>query len=256
MLIRRPEGRLSARNRDIGWILTIRTKQLTSAHRSILTSEGWLSLQNEEFQESFLALGTVKRFEAGYCLYALDCQVSHVYGLIDGQIDVHLLSSTFEEIAFPSAGRGKWYSFSDAITGDRTAGSAIVRTRSTMFCIPRAEFLAYLDADPLRYRAIIAHDNILRRHIQKVHMDALTGSEIERVVIRLQACADGHYTDADGKLKLTQSELAAMAGVSLPTVQRTFRLLKQFGAVETAYGEIEISNRGKLSEVQELLEKP
>ncbi|MEO9573394.1 MAG: Crp/Fnr family transcriptional regulator [Tateyamaria sp.] len=236
-------------------ILTVQSKQLSAGQRTILTRDGWLSLQSLDFQDSFLALGTVKQFEAGYCLYALDSQVSHVYGLIDGQIDVHLLSSTFEEIAFPSTGRGKWYSFSDAITGDRTAGTAILKTQSTMFCIPRAKFLTFLDVDPTHYRAIISHDNILRRHIQRVLMDALTGSEVERVVIRLQALVDGQNTDVGTSLKLTQTELAAMAGVSLPTVQRTFRLLKKFEAVETTYGEIQITDREKLSQLQDSLEQ-
>ncbi|MEP1929751.1 MAG: helix-turn-helix domain-containing protein, partial [Roseibium sp.] len=99
------------------------------------------------------------------------------------------------------------------------------------------------------------HDNTLRRHIQRVLMDALTGSEVERVVIRLQALVDGQNTDVGTSLKLTQTELAAMAGVSLPTVQRTFRLLKKFEAVETAYGEIQITDREKLSQLQDNLEQ-
>ena len=236
--------------------LPTRLKPLTSEYKDFLTGEGWLSRQPTKFQDEFLALGGVRQFEPGYSLYGLDSQVSHIYGLIDGQIDVHLMSSNFEEISFPSAGRGKWYSFSDAITGDRTAGSAVVKVRTTMFSVTRREFLAFLDEDPLRYRAIIAHDNELRRHFQKILMDLLTGSESERIVTRLLALADDDRTNPDDRIKLTQNELAAIVGVSLPTVQRTFRLLKQFGAVETAYGEIGVIDREKLRDFLVTFEKP
>ena len=236
--------------------MSTRLKSLTPDQRAILTGDGWLSRQSTKFQDEILALGGVRQFEPGYLLYALDRQVSHIYGLIDGQIDVHLISSNFEEVAFPSAGRGKWYSFSDAVTGDRTAGSAIVRKRATMFCVTRKEFVAFLDEDPLRYRAIISHDNELRRHLQKVLMDSITGTETERVVTRLLANADDERTAPNKRLKLTQNELAALSGVSLPTVQRTFRLLKQFGVVETAYGEIGVVDREKLRDFARALDIP
>jgi len=127
---------------------------MTARQKEILTGEGWLSRQPADFQDAFLAFGGVRQFEPGYCLYSLDCQVSFIYGLIDGQIELHLMSSNFEEVAFPSAGRGKWHSFSDAVTGDRTADCAMVRKQSTIFCVTRRDFVAFLDDDPLRYCAI------------------------------------------------------------------------------------------------------
>ena len=47
-------------------------------------------------------------------------------------------------------------------------------------------------------------------------------------------------------IDLSQGELAAMAVVSVPTIQRALRKLSQAGLVELGYGRVRIVNRAAL----------
>ena len=215
-------------------------RPLGRRERLALTSEGWLAEQNPAFQNAFLSLGHVRGFEAGERLYLRNRPVARVYGLIDGQIDVHLRAPNNEDHVFPSAGRSKWYSFADAVTGDLAAGSAIVSRPSSLYCVSRSEFMRFLDGEPSRYRAVISHDNTLRRNLQATLVNVISGSGEARVAQRLLGLLSAGSMDANEGLTITQQQFAAALGVSAPTVQRGLRRLRNAGLVETRYGRIRV----------------
>ena len=103
-----------------------------------------------------------------------------------------------------------------------------------------------MDADPKRYRGIIVHEYALRQNIQKTICDLVTSAGLELVARRLVRMIEFEGTDPSIPLKISQYEFAVAVGVSVPTVQRTFRELKKYGAIETSYGKVTVRNVERL----------
>ncbi|MGI9402124.1 MAG: Crp/Fnr family transcriptional regulator [Rhizobiaceae bacterium] len=220
--------------------------------REKLTLDGWLADQPADFQTDFLSIGTVKNYGQGCHLFRAGDVISHVFGLVDGQIDLHWAGPNYEELVSPSAGRRTWYGFSDAITGEEVASTAIARRSSIVYCIPRWKFIAFLQEDPERYSNIISHENRVRKDQQNVLGQVLTLSGNSLVANLLASMhADEHF-DHDASLQITQKDFAASAGVSLPTLQRAFRYLKAEGALDVTYRGIRILNRDNLDRLTKL----
>ncbi|GAA6192944.1 Crp/Fnr family transcriptional regulator [Phaeobacter sp. NW0010-22] len=230
-----------------------KTQKLTTEHKDVLRGSGWLSTRRPAFQDAWLALGTLKTLEIGQVLYPRGKAPSHVHGLISGQIDVQILAPNNEELAFPSGQQSKWYSFSDVITHEPAAGLAIARQPSELLCISSREFLQFLNEDPSRYVDIIAHDNSLRRQIQDVIAELVTGDGVELVARRLTWMMETDRLDKSNSVVISQMDFALSTGVSVPTVQRAFRDMKRRGILETSYGKIVIKDLNALKAFTEML---
>ncbi|MEQ8782526.1 MAG: Crp/Fnr family transcriptional regulator [Roseibium album] len=221
-------------------------KLLTKAQKSTLQDIGWLASCTADFREAFLNIGGVKVLETGDELYR-DGQIStHVYGLIEGQVDVHLTATNGEELVYPFTAPGRWYGLADVVAGIPAFGKAVAGTRSVTMCFSKQEILGFLDADPKRYRNIIAHEFVLRRLIQETVADLVTSDGLELVGRRLVRMVEFEGVDFSTGVAISQFAFATAAGVSVPTVQRAFKELKRYGAIETSYGKIQVTNFDKL----------
>lgn len=224
---------------------------LSAEDRSVLSSGGWLATCTQEFREAFLSLGGRRTYTAGEYLYRGGERSRYIFGLIRGQIDVHLPAPNGEELVFPSAGSSKWFGLGDAMAGVPTAASAIAKTSSLIHCISSREFLLFLDEDPARYRAAVSHENEIRRLLQHVVAELVTSDGLERVARRLSSMALSGRMGRDSQIAISQTALAAMLGVSLPTVQRAFRVMKSLGIIQTGYGTVSIIDPSRLAALAE-----
>jgi DNA-binding MurR/RpiR family transcriptional regulator len=79
--------------------------------------------------------------------------------------------------------------------------------------------------------------------------DALAYSPEHRALRTLSRLAAAATANKDGTrvLQTTQSELAALAGVSRPTIQRLLRQLGSVGILETSYKRIRVLNHERLN---------
>ena len=222
------------------------SEKLTAEQNDILRGSGWLSTRSLAFQDAFLKMGTVKTLEIGQVLYPRGKVPTHVHGLIRGQIDVQLLAPNNEELSYPSGRQSKWYSFADVITKEPAVGFAIARQPSELLSITRRELMPFLDADPRRYIDIIAHDNALRRQIQEVLAEIVTGDGVELVARRLAWMVENDRLDSDNSVVISQMDFALAVGVSVPTLQRAFRDMKRRGILKTYYGKIVVMDAEEL----------
>ncbi|WP_146344281.1 Crp/Fnr family transcriptional regulator [Phaeobacter marinintestinus] len=227
--------------------------KLTAKQNDILRGSGWLSTRSLAVKDAFLELGALKALEIGQVLYPRGKAPTHVHGLIRGQIDVQLLAPNNDELAFPSGQQSKWYSFSDVITNEPAMGFAIARQPSELLSISRRELMHFLNADPRRYIDIIAHDNALRRQMQEVIAEIVTGDGVELVARRLAWMADNDRLDADNSVAISQLDFALAAGVSAPIVRRAFRDMRRRGILETYYGKIVIRDAEELRHLADKL---
>lgn len=227
--------------------------RLSDDQKAILRTSGWLSTRSPAFQEAFLDLGSTKTLKAGDVLYHRGKVPTHVHGLIRGQIDVQIVAPNGEELVYPSGRQNKWYSFADVIAQEPAVGLAIARQPSDLLSISRQEVLQFLNADPHRYVDIIAHDNALRRQIQSLMAELVTGDGVDLVVSHLGWLVEEDRLDVNNAIVMSQLDLATAVGVSVPTVQRAFRDMKRRGILETSYGRLHIKEPAQLRHLVETL---
>lgn len=193
-------------------------------------------------------IGVLKTLESDAVLYRDGRKPTHVYGLIEGQIDVQLTAPDGEELIYPFSAPGRWYGLADVVADQPAFGTAKAGKESNVFCVPRQEILDFLEEDSSRYRNIVAHEYALRRGLQETVIDLVTSDSLELVARRLVWMADFEGTDLSSGLSISQFDFALSLGISPPTVQRAFRELKKLGAIETSYGEIKVRNLQKLKD--------
>jgi CRP-like cAMP-binding protein len=221
---------------------------LSDRQKRTLCGIGWLATCDQSFQQDFLRLGGVKRLKPGDELYRQGQVSSHVFGLISGQIDIQLTAATNEELVYPFSAPGRWYGLADVVAQVSAFGTAVAGRTSLVFCVSQQELLEFLDARPERYRKIVAHEYALRRQIQETVTDLVTSDGPELVARRLVRLMEFDGVDASTSFNISQFEFASALGVSVPTVQRAFRELRKYGAIETTYGKVTVRNVAKLKE--------
>jgi CRP/FNR family cyclic AMP-dependent transcriptional regulator len=217
-------------------------KQLSKDDKEVLCSFGWLAKLSREFQDELLSIGSLKTLKPGDVLYRRGKVSSHAFGLIEGQIDVHLTATNSEELVYPFTAPGRWYGLADVIANEPAFGKATAGTTSKVICFSRKQLLGFLDSDPKRYREIIAHEFNLRQSIQETVIDLVTSDGVELVARKLVRMVEFEGTDLSTPVIISQFNLAAAAGVSVPTIQRAFRQLKKYGVIETSYGRVKVLN--------------
>ncbi|MEP4768897.1 MAG: Crp/Fnr family transcriptional regulator [Roseibium sp.] len=188
----------------------------------------------------------MKTLDSGAPLYREGQRPGHVYGLIEGQVDVHLKAPNGEELIYPFSAPGRWYGLADVVANLPAYGTAKAGKESLVVCVSKQELLDFLDEDPTRYQNIVAHEYVLRRGLQETIIDLVTSDSLELVARRLVWMAEFEGTDLSTGLSISQFDFAASLGISPPTVQRAFRELKKLGAIETSYGEIKVQDLQKL----------
>jgi CRP-like cAMP-binding protein len=111
----------------------------------------------------------------------------------------------------------------------------------TTLVLPLAEFERLIsNADYCRCFALLLVD-----HLEEAlagAADLLLRASVPRVCGRLLAFQSGAPIGDKG-IRLTQSELAAMCGMTRATLSRVLSLLSETGAIELKYGRINLLNR-------------
>lgn len=223
-------------------------KLLSEEQSSILRNTGWLSNCSADFQDNVLKRGDVVKLNSGDELYREGKISRNIYGLIEGQIDVHLSATSGEVLVYPFSAPGRWYGLADVVAEVPAFGTAVAGRDSTAFRLTKHQMTEFLKEQPDRYREIVAHEFSLRRNIQETVIDLVTSDGLELVAKRLIRHMNFDGVDSSMPLSISQFEFASALGVSPPTVQRAFRELKKYGAIETSYGKIFVRDVDRLQD--------
>lgn len=191
---------------------------ISADHTATHCRYGWLASRGPRFQEDFLSAGWLKELEPGEELYRRGRISTHAYGL------------------------------AEAIAHQPAFGTAVAGTKSKTMCFSAEKLLTFLDAEPTRYRDIIAHEYALRQGIQETVCDLVTSDGLELVARSLVWMLEFEGTDTSVPLNISQFEFAVALDVSVPTVQRAFRELKKLGVIETSYRKVAVRDPGRLKD--------
>jgi CRP-like cAMP-binding protein len=209
-----------------------------------MRSVGWLSRQPEPFRAEVLARCKLCHFETGSLVHRTGQESECIYGLVDGVLELNFANGHVGTMVTP----GYWIGEAEAFLGSQWHASVVAKTSIQMLCLPYSEFnqlilnpeycrsFAQLTIEHLEeafgiIAALMEHDPLARTRGRLIHLsrDQAHGEEPMRV---------------------TQSELASMCGLTRQTVAKVLRSLVEEGSVASKYGQLTVLDPAKLSGVQ------
>lgn len=208
----------------------------------VMRQFGWLSRQPERLRTEILSRCTPAHFEAGHIIYQPGQQFDGIYGLVDGVIELVFANGHVGS----TRTTGYWIGEAAAFLGMTRYVSIVAKTDVHVLHLPRAEFEQLItDAEFCRCFAGITAEHLAEA--LSIIECLLAPDPMVRMCGRLLnlSRAQAH---GDLPLRLTQSELASMCGLTRQTVAKVLKKLVEDGVVSSKYGELFILDASKLSQ--------
>lgn len=206
--------------------------------RRTIRERGWLRSRPGGFADRLLAGARLRGLQAGETLCHMSDPSNGLIGLADGTISVFLDARPgIMQLAFV-AHPGYWGGTIGVADGVPRRATLMARTAVTLLFVPlsHVEALAREDGETWRHVAVSAaghFDNLGLLMLAHLHRDNRV-----RVLITLRRL--NMFNDGVTRFRISQSELAEMAGMSRNMVNRALRQLAADGLVETGYGMLQL----------------
>ncbi len=163
---------------------------------------------------------------------------SSVFLLLSGVVKITGRNETSEALLAIRVG-GDLVGELSALDGQKRLATVITASRVTARIIGRGEFDEFLGRNPGIARAVASGISNKLRSATARRIDftrSTAGTRVARVLLQLAE----HYGEDVGSTRvvrcpLTQAELAALAGIAEPSVQRVLRRLRSDAVVTTGY---------------------
>ncbi|MBM7776173.1 CRP-like cAMP-binding protein [Actinokineospora baliensis] len=191
---------------------------------------------DDRVRRELLGLGQPVRVRDGDRLLRAGDPATHVYLLLLGWFKVHANRPSGDEalIAVRSGGDlvGELAAFEGRprAVSVRACGPGVVRR------IEREDFLVFLTCHGSALRAVLRAVSAKHRWVAR-RLDFAGYAVQRRVACVLAELVEKDLRHPDGGIpvRLSQAELAALSGTSVPSVQRVLREFRGMGLVETRY---------------------
>ncbi|WP_434743462.1 Crp/Fnr family transcriptional regulator [Micromonospora sp. SH-82] len=198
-----------------------------------------LSVLGEPDRQDLLAVGTPRRLARGDALIREGDVGDDVFVIVEGCTkvsgDTYDGRTTLLAVRVPGDIVGEFA----ALDGGRRSATVVACAPTVVRSVGRGAFDSYLATHPAADHAVRRSIVAKLRQATRLRVDA-GGSAAEVRLARLLTYLSEVYGRpvAEGRLidvPLSQAELAAMAGVSVPSVQRAMAVLRRRGLVVPGY---------------------
>ena len=214
-----------------------------------LEEQGWFSQRSEATRAKLGAIAKLRNFSKNELVYLAGDAPNGVFGLVSGSLNVSFPQADGHDYTMHRAGRCFW-------VGDLalfSEGPRLVSVRAAeptqMVQLPAKELARLVRDDPQLYADFYAltYENF-RTAFQIIVNLAIVSTE-KRVADRLLLEAE-RRGDGEGWISLSQSELAKLVAISVPTLQRVLRRFASAGLVTSRYARIQVIDRAALVRVR------
>jgi CRP/FNR family cyclic AMP-dependent transcriptional regulator len=208
---------------------------------------------DESSRDGLLSVGTFREYSAGTRMFMEGDASRNVIALHGGWVKVIAATEEGGQALLALRSRGDLVGEQAALENEPRSATVITASPVTAYVIRQGDFLRYLANHPDVHiavtRALSAKlRSATRRHINFTGLPAHI--RLARVLSEL-AQMNSRETSAGIELgyTLTQPELAAMAGISEPSVQRALRKLRDSEVLGTGYRKIIIRDMAALNAI-------
>jgi CRP-like cAMP-binding protein len=206
-----------------------------------LLRDGWLAGQPERFRDWIIRAGHVRRVRRGQSLYVVGDEPDALYGLIEGSLSVELPLVGEEPVTLHRARPGTWIGESALLGGGPRTISVHVVADGSVLRVPRGSIEAVLQREPAFWRSFYALTHLNGTLAVTVLAEVLSltpRARLARILLRLR--------DDRGRVEATQSDLAALLGMTRSSLQRALADLKTDGAVSQEFAAIMVLDSARL----------
>lgn len=218
-----------------------RSMNVALSAQNVLSKTGWLSEQPADFQDRMKAIARWRKFRAGENLYEAGDAPDAVFGLEDGFLDVTIPISKDEMVNIWRAQPGFWIGDS-ALLADKPRGISIMaRVDCMVLVIPGPALRRHLLEMPqdFAYFYKLSYSNlVLTLQVLSEVLAMSPRARFARLLLR--------FASKEGVVRMTQTELGALSGMSRAAFRRAFSDLIKDGVVKTEYGVLRILDRCSL----------
>lgn len=221
-----------------------KTEPLARA-RAFLSANGWLAERSKFTRQAILESTRLVQFEADEAVYRMGDMADGLYGFVTGGLDVIVPGDDGEAVTIHRTEPGFWSGESAFLAGVERLVSLVATQPTIGLHLPRTAITTLLSNHTGLYHDFYSLSHInLKNSLRLLSNLAVRNSE-RRLALRLM-----HYEELSGTpgtwIDLSQSDLADLIAVSLPTLQRALRTLSRAGVVEAGYGRVRIVDREAL----------
>lgn len=211
----------------------------------VLLERGWLARRDAQVQSAILRAALPRRYAAGETLYNYGDPPQGLFGIASGAVTIAIPADDGQEFVVDREDAGFWIGDLAALS-DRTrlvTVTAVAPVRALF--VPIARLNEIVLRWPAFYREFYAltHDN-LELALRLMANLGVTRSD-QRLALRLLH-EDETLSRAGDWIGLSQTDLAGMLALSVPTLQRVLRKFAEKGWVEMGYGRLRVVDRDAL----------
>jgi len=217
-----------------------------SAHRRL----DFFAYLTPQARRDFVAAARARRFAPREQIYRQNDRHQHMFRIVSGRVWLTSSRPDGREHLSLFAGPGECFGFSSLIDGEGFPQSAVARSEVNVQMLTKAA-LERLRAE---HRSI---DDAMMRSMQRdirILISQLSAASISdlrsRLAHRLVAYALPRPAQPS-VVRLTQSELAGVFGVSRQTINKLLRDFERDGLVRRSYGEVSLLDVARLRELGE-----
>jgi len=211
----------------------------------VLDGMGWLSHASASLKNEIKRRCDFISAKQARMLYGVGDPSGGIFGIVSGRLDLHLPLWGVDRSLAHVAGPGWWIGDLGAVTGEPRRFDILVQCDSQLLRLSRAEIGRISDM----YPAMHYHLLLMSMANMRMVIDATEALGISEPVRRVSACLlriDTGGPGWNGRLDLTQGELASIAKLSRRRTNAALQDLEAAGAVRLGYGKIEVVDRSTL----------
>ena len=198
-------------------------------------------------------LGVTRKLAANQCLFIKGDDGNALYGVLSGCMRISASAPTGKEINLNMLYPGDLFGEIALLDGKKRTADATAMTPTELLCIQRQDFLNLLKSEPeLSIHLLHMVCDRLRKTSEIVEDTAFLSLRLRlaKRLLNLTKYADqSGPSDKLGVLKISQSELGQMMGVSRESINKCLRAWSNDGWINLSRGKISILETGALEQM-------
>lgn len=222
----------------------------------VLQRNPWFAALDATLQQQILSRMLLRRYAARRLVYAAGSAASGCYFVLSGEVRLEHLTRSGKFAFYQSTRAGGVFGLLSSMDGSPRFSDARTWAESTLLHLPHADVLDLYQHNPAAREAFVQllcrqlHDSLA---ILVEEHSLPPRQQIANILVALlgrpaaeEAGERGGAVDAG---KLTHEAIAAMAGVSRPTVAKVLHEFRDLGLVSMQYGRVSLDDARGLKTV-------
>ncbi len=203
-------------------------------------SDWWPGLDIDQ-RHRVLAETVVRDVAAGQIFSARGEAVEGWLGVVDGLVKISIDSAAGRSMSLAGVPAGGWFGEGSVLKNEPRRYDVVALRESRIAVMPRQTFHWLIDTSPAFSRFLLVQLNERLGHfIAALEHQRLLGPEGRVARCLAQLFNPKLYPSTRSRLRISQSELGLLTGLSRQRVNQALRQLEALGLLETSYGSVTV----------------